>query len=210
MLSTVNADRMQQHLRAGQASPETFRSALTHVPPAERDTWLDRVFGLDELPDDGEALPRGCVPYLPTAVDTLLRAAELAEVGPSDVFVDVGSGIGRATTLMHFLTGASAMGLEIQPALVGAARDLATRLNAPRVTVILGDAAELTRHLETGTVFFLYCPFHGERLERVMGALESIATVRAIRVCSVNLTLPACAWLSKVADTGELTVYRSL
>ena len=42
----------------------------------------------------------------------------------SDVFVDVGSGLGRAAALVHLMTGARAIGLEVQPALVAAARDI--------------------------------------------------------------------------------------
>lgn len=204
-----SADAARKLLSAGLASPATFRAALTRVPPRERDGWLDRVFGLDELPDDGPELPAGCVPYLPCSVDTLLRAVDLAELQADDVFVDLGCGLGRATALAHFLTGAGAIGIEIQPTLVSGARELASRLNASRVTVIEGDAAQLTRHVMTGSVFFLYCPFSGERLGRVVHDLESIARTRKIRVCTVGLTLPWRPWLSPVASVDDLAVYRS-
>lgn len=201
---------MRWLLSTGRANPASFRAALTSVPASERDGWLDRVFGLGELPDDGPELPSGCVPYLPSPVDTLLRAAELAEVRPDDVFVDVGSGLGRAAALMHFLTGAGAIGLEIQPALVRGSRDLASRLNAPRVSVIEGDAAQLAGRIMIGSVFFFYCPFGGERLDRVMDDLEAIARTRRIRVCSVSLPLPSRPWLRPVSWSNDLTVYRSL
>jgi hypothetical protein len=57
----------------GLEDPYLFRDALLRVPPGERDAWLDSIFGLGDLPDDGPDLPRGCVPYLPSSVDTLLR-----------------------------------------------------------------------------------------------------------------------------------------
>ena len=55
------------------------------------------------------------MPYLPCPVDTLLRVIEHAPLGAADVFVDVGSGLGRAAALVHLLTGARAVGLEVQP-----------------------------------------------------------------------------------------------
>lgn len=168
------------------------------------------MFGLGELPEDGPELPQGCVPYLPSSVDALLRVIDQAEVHASDVFVDIGSGLGRAAALVHLLTGASAIGVEIQPALVLAARALASRLILARVSCIQGDAANLTALVPTGTVFFLYCPFGGEHLSKVLEQLEVIARTRMLRICCVDLPLPAREWLTPdPALSGDLTVYRS-
>ncbi|MFE8598622.1 class I SAM-dependent methyltransferase [Archangium violaceum] len=205
-----SAEWIRSLLLNAQSTPAVFRTALMSVPPAERDAWLDRVLGLDSFPDDGPELPPGCVPYLPCPVDALLRIVECAEVRASDVFVDVGSGVGRAAALVHLLTGAAVIGIEIQPELVHAARDLATRLNALRFSPVQGDAAVLTGSITIGSIFFLYCPFSGERLEKVLDALESIARTRTIRVCCVDLPLPSRPWLTCAAPpSGNLTVYRS-
>jgi hypothetical protein len=201
---------MRALISNNQATPATMRSALASVPPAERDAWVDLVFGLEGIPEDGPELPRGCVPYLPCAVDTLLRMADHADLRSEDVFVDIGSGLGRAMTLAHLLTGAAAMGLEIQSGLVRLSRDLARRLNASRISVVEGDAARLTGFITIGTVFFLYCPFGGARLERVLDDLESIACTRPIRVCCVGLPLPSRSWLEPLLlPFGDLAVYRS-
>ena len=189
---------------SGRGKAVTFLQSLLAVPPLERDAWINRVFGLEVVPDDGPELPRDGVPYLPCAVGTLLRVAE--HVRPSDVFVDLGSGVGRAMTVVHLLTGATAIGFEIQPALVEESRALTARLNLARVSSLHGDAAKVNVE---GTVFFLYCPFSGERLEQVMNQLEVIARVREIRVCAVDLPLPSRGWLSLVSSDGDLTVYRS-
>lgn len=205
-----SAEQARREIEHGRHEAAAFRAALLRVPPAARDAWLDHVLGLDALPDDGPELPRGCVPYLPSSVDVLLRLVELAEVGPSDVFVDIGAGPGRAATFVHLLTGASAIGLEIQPALVLAARQLAARLRLPRVPFLEGDAAQLAGAMTLGSVFFLYCPFSGARLTHVLDALEPIARTRALRVCCVDLPLPAVSWLTPVPDPSpELAVYRS-
>jgi SAM-dependent methyltransferase len=216
ILPLVGADPREsaEHVRAllerGQQDPSTFRAALLSVPPNERDAWLDLVFGLGELPEDGPELPRDCVPYLPCPVDALLRMVEQAPVRASDVFVDIGSGVGRSAALVHLLTGASGIGLEIQPRLVRAARDLATRLRVSRICSVEGDAAKLAGFMAIGSVFFLYCPFSGDRLAKVLADLEPIARTRAIRVCCVDLPLPPCSWLTlEPQRSGDLTIHRS-
>ena len=201
---------MRSLLSSGRATPAVFRKALTDVPAAERDAWFDWVLGVEGLPDDGLDLPRGCVPYIPCSVDTLLKMVDHADVQPSDVFVDIGSGIGRAVALTHLLTGASAIGLEIQSALVRSSRDLTKAWLASRISVVHGDAAELTGFIGIGSVFFLYCPFSGERLERVLRELEAIARTRQIRVCCVDMPMLSCPWLAPVSPpSGGLAVYRS-
>jgi len=187
-----------------------FRATLASVPPGARDACVDRAFGLDELPADGPALPSGCVPYLPCPVDALLCLVEHAPVRAADVFVDVGSGLGRAAALVHLLTGARAVGLEVQPSFVAAARALATRLCLPDVSFVEGDAPELAPALAEGSVFFLYCPFSGDRLAKFLAGLEPIARRRPITICCVDLPLPPRDWLALASTPSpELTIYRS-
>jgi SAM-dependent methyltransferase len=206
----ANAESLRSLVAREGVSPAAFRAAIDRVPSGERDAWLDRIFELDGLPDDGPDLPRGCVPYLPSSVAVLLRVVDHAFVGYDDVFVDIGSGLGRAAALVHLVTGAAAIGVELQPALVRAARALATRLNRPRLSFVEGDAASRAGDWVTGSVFFLYCPFSGERLARVLAALEPVARARPIRVCCVDLPLPPCSWLTLASPPwGDLTIYRA-
>jgi hypothetical protein len=201
---------MRALLAHARVTPALFRQALTNIPPRERDAWLDHVLELDALPPDGTALPRGCVPYLPCPVDALLRLVEQAQVRASDVFVDLGAGVGRAAALVHLLTGATTIGIEIQPALVLASRRLTARLESLRFAPVEGDASRLATYITIGSIFFLYCPFSGERLEGVLDGLEPIAQTRPIRVCSVDLPLPRRPWLEPASTESEgLAVYRS-
>jgi hypothetical protein len=200
--------------RALAARPERraveLRAALEELPTEARDAWLDDVLGVDALLDDGPDLPAGCVPYLPCPVDVLLLALEVAEVDRHDVFVDVGSGIGRVTALTHLLTGAAAIGIEVQAGLVQISRAMTRQLGAERVATVPGDASELVAYVPIGTVFFLNCPFSGPRLERTLDALQSIATTRPIRICCVQLPPLTRPWLELVASPRpELAVYRS-
>lgn len=205
-----SAAQMRSMIARGEHDPLAFRAALVGVPPSDRDAWLDAVCGLGELPDDGPELPQDGVPYLPCSVDVLLRMVDQAPVGTSDVFVDVGAGVGRAATLVHLLTGAAVIGLEVQPALVRAARDLAAGLHLSRISFFEGDAIELAGHITLGSVFFLYCPFSGDRLTKVLASIEPIARARTIRVCCVDLPLPPCSWLTRDPQlSGDLAIYRS-
>jgi SAM-dependent methyltransferase len=205
-----SADWIRSRIEDEQHDREAFRAALLDVAPTKRDAWLDRVLGLRDLPDDGPDLPRGCVPYVPCSVDALLRVVEQARVSSLDVFVDVGSGRGRAAAFVHLLTGAGVIGIEVQSRLVCVARDLRTRLLASRVSFIEGDAVTLTGFVAIGSVFFFYCPFSGDRLVKVLGDLEVIARTRMIRVCCLDLPLPPCPWLTLEPPlSGDLAIYRS-
>jgi hypothetical protein len=89
-------------------------------------------------------------------------------------------------------------------------RDLTTRLNVPRYSSVEGDATWLTGFITIGSIFFLYCPFSGERLEKVLDDLEPIARTRPIRVCCVDTPLPPRQWLTLASPPFEdLAIYRS-
>jgi SAM-dependent methyltransferase len=205
-----SAERTRRNIERGRHDPARFRATLLGVPATVRDAWLDRVLGLEGHYEDDPALPSGCVPYLPCEVDALVRLVEHTAVGPADVFVDIGAGVGRAATFVHLLTGARAIGIEIQPTLVLAARNLTSRLSLPGVACIEGDAANVSSFMTIGSVFFLYCPFSGGRLAKVLDDLEPIARTRMLRICCMNLPRLDRDWLigeSIVSD--DVTVYRS-
>lgn len=204
-------------LIAGALTPAAFRDALAALPFLDRDAWVDRLLGLGELPDDDPALPRGCVPYLPCPVDALARLVTLAEIDARDVFVDIGAGLGRAAAVVQLMTGATAVGVEIQPALVALGRVMAAGAGLSALTLVEGDAGALeapdpavAAALGRGTVFFLYCPFGGARLAACLARLEAIARDRPIRVACLDLPLPALPWLTPVSSTDDaLVLYRS-
>jgi SAM-dependent methyltransferase len=205
-----SADWVRGRIAHGRCDPPLFRAALTRLPPAARDAWVDRVLGLGPPPEDGPELPVGCVPYLPCSVDALLRLVEHAPVRASDLFVDVGSGVGRAATVVQLLTGAEVVGVEVQPALVAASRGLTARLGLPRISFIQGDAGQPTDVWAGASVFLLYCPFSGARLAKLLANLEPVARTRPIRVCCVDLPLPPCPWLEQTfPESPDLTFYRS-
>ena len=201
--------RLRSELSGGRVTPATFSAALDAIAAQDRDAWLDLLWDLDEIPAD-EELPRGCVPYLPCAVESVLEAVQRAAVTRDDVFVDVGAGAGRAALLAHLKTGARCIGLEIQRGLVAAAQARAQRWTLTRIQFVAGDAADTIRLATTGTVFFLYCPFGGDRLRRFFDALEDLARTRPIRVCCVDMPPLEPPWLTRLPSTSpRVDVYQS-
>lgn len=79
--------------------------------------------------------------------NTVRRIVRLADVGPGDVVLEVGPGLG-SLTLGLLASGAEVVAIEVDPALAEALPDTVGRLrpeDAARLTVITGDAMRVTR-----------------------------------------------------------------
>ncbi len=182
---------------------------IASIPPAKRDAAVEEHFGIRA--SNLSASPPGdhLVGYHASGVAPIVRALIEIPVDAADVVVDLGAGLGKVVLLAHLLTGATARGIEVQPALVEGAREAARRLQAP-VEFTVADA----RHadLDDGTVFFLYLPFSGPVLAQVLHRLHARAAGQAIVVCSLGLDLGREApWLARrPLDAFWLDVYDSV
>jgi SAM-dependent methyltransferase len=180
---------------------------LLSIPLFERDAWIDELLGFEEPPPDIPDLPRGSVPYLPSSVEEILAMVREAPVEPDDELVDLGSGLGRVVILAHLLSGARARGVEIQEPLVRSARARCAELALAAVSFVHADAAEAELD---GSIFFLYAPFNGETLARVLRRLEEVARRRPIVLCAAGLELHDVPWLSpRKTSCVSLTLYDS-
>ncbi len=181
---------------------------LAGIPPEDRDGALERHLGLDA--EDVSTTPPGqdLVGYHASGVASILDALALAEVGPEDVVVDLGSGLGKVTLLARLLTGATVRGIELQAPLVERARAIAAR-HGIDVTYVHGDAR--TADLRDATVLFLYLPFTGPVLSEVLAHIHDSAARRDVVVCSLGLDLGRHApWLiSRPIDSFWLSLYDS-
>jgi SAM-dependent methyltransferase len=175
-------------------SETSLLDRILSVPPRDRDQWVDAEFGFPSPPPDEPNLPRGAVFYLPAGVEEILAMVREVPLGPSDVLVDLGSGLGRVVILAHLLSGARALGVEIQASLVRLARERAAALGIAENAVSFLHADAAATELD-GSVFFLYAPFNGPLLTAVLGRVESVARRRRIVVCTVGLELRDVAWL---------------
>lgn len=181
------------------------------MPAQAQDQWLDERWDCAVVAEDEPMLPPGCVPYLPCPVASLLDIVHSADMGRDDVVVDLGAGIGRALALVHWLTGARGIGVEIQPGLVRAARMRAATRGAEGLRFIEGDAADAFDAMRAGTVFFMYCPFGLSRVRRVLKSLQALAKNRELRICCVNMPSLERAWLEQMPSRSpDVAVYRSM
>jgi hypothetical protein len=204
----VQAQRAREAIAAGALRGAALAGLLRSVPPDRRDAFVDEVLGIDDpSPPDVPDLPRGSVPYLPCGVDEVLAMVAEVPLGAEDVLVDLGSGLGRVVILGHLLTGARARGVEIQGPLVALARKSAAALALPGVSFVEGDALDV--ELE-GSVFFLYAPFNGGTLRRVLHRLRQVAERHPVVVCAVGTEFRDEDWLAPRTSTGPaLTIYES-
>jgi len=150
--------------------------------------------------------------YQPTPVRHTLAMIERSGLSAKDVLIDFGSGLGQLCIVTSFLTGARAIGVEVEATYVKSARECARNLGLDRVTFLHADAREVD--LTSGTVFHLYTPFTGSILRTVLDRLRQESLKRPITIC----TLGPCAdivamepWLvgDAMPDANRVTVFRS-
>jgi hypothetical protein len=178
-----------------------------------RDELLSGVLQLLEPGEPNLHPSPEMVPYQPTPVRHILHLIAAAAVADTDVFVDLGSGLGHVPLLVSMTTGARSLGVELQAAYVASARKCAQSLCLSRVQFTAQDARDAD--LSRGTVFYLYSPFTGSILADVLRALRRESTRRSIKICSLGPStrrLSNETWLKANAfsDPGRMTVFDSL
>ena len=180
---------------------------IASLPEEARDAAVEARLGIAE-PAGGEHPPgEHLIGYHASGVTSIVRALREVPVGPEDVVIDLGAGLGKVLLLTRLLTGATARGIEVQGALVDRARAAACALG---VEVAFTHADARKAELDDGTVFFLYLPFTGPVLGAVLERLHAIAQRRDIVVCALGVDLDRAApWLvaRKELDAFWLSIY---
>jgi SAM-dependent methyltransferase len=177
----------------------------THLPEA-RDSAIESHLGIADGAPYSAPPGEHLIGYHASSVASIVRALAEVPVLSDDVVVDLGAGLGKVAFLTHLLTGATARGIELQPALVAAARAAAASLGID-VRFAQGDAREVA--LDDGTVFFLYAPFTGPVLAQVLRRLRAVAEHHAIVLCALGVDLDCEGpWLvARRLDSFWLTIY---
>lgn len=200
------AHAARAEIQAGRLRGAALLALIRSLPFLERDAWIDALLGIDPPPPDVPDLPHGAVPYLPCGVEEIVAMVVDVPLRADEHFVDLGSGLGRVVMLAHLLSGVRASGIELQAHLVRSAEVRASELALP-VSFVHANAAETA--LE-GSVFFLYAPFNGDMLVRVLRSLEDVARRRRIVLCAVGLELHWVPWLSsRRSSSVALAIYES-
>jgi predicted RNA methylase len=118
--------------------------------------------------------------YSPSPHNVLKRIMPESEVGPDDVFIDIGSGMGRVALEAAQYPFKRVIGVELTPQLTRIARHVrdaqAGRLRCCDVEFVTADASAYEIPPDA-TVVYLFDPFRGATFERVIQRL--IASVDA-------------------------------
>ena len=152
------------------------------------------------------------VAYQPTPARVVLELLDRVALGPADLFYDLGAGLGHVCLLVHWLTGAQARGIEIEPAYCRYARQQARSLQLTGVEFVEGDVLEAD--LADGKCYFLYTPFTGRTLAKALDRLAAEARRRSITLaaygpCVVDVARqPWLMGLDGQTATG-LAIFRS-
>ena len=118
--------------------------------------------------------------YQKTPARIVFRLTAAASIKPTDVFVDLGAGLGQVNMLINLISGALSTGIEWEPAYCDYASVCAAALNLSNVTFINTDARKAD--FSTGTIFFMYTPFLGSMMQDVLNKLREESQKRPIKI----------------------------
>ncbi len=178
------------------------------------DELISGVFQLEEPNDEYGHREFEMVFYQPTPARHIFSLIGLTALHATDVLVDLGSGLGHVPLLASICTPASSIGIELEAAYVERAQQCAQKLNLNmnRVRFIQQDAR--AADLSTGTVFYLYTPFTGSILSRMLNLLRREAATRPIRICTYGPCTSVVAeepWLeaATAVETHRIAIFSS-
>ena len=160
------------------------------------DVLIDGLFALTEAPAPTVPPMAEMVHCQETPASVILDLVDQIDFGPTDRFYDLGCGLGQVVMLVNLLSGVPACGIEIEPAFVAFARQQASALGLKNVHFVNADVQ--VADYQNGTIFFLFTPFRGQMMQRVLTHLHHLATMRSIRVCTFGPCTPIIAqerWL---------------
>jgi Histone methylation protein DOT1 len=158
------------------------------------------------LPEAAKPLESGMVFYQRTPSRIALEV--IARLTPDDVFYDIGSGLGELVVLANLLSGATAKGIEREPAYCEYARALAAALDVTGVELLNVDARDAD--FSDGTAFFLYTPFTGRMLEQVLDRVQAATSNRAVTIftygpCTAEVARQS--WLRRTHEGHEFATF---
>jgi len=178
------------------------------------DVFISGLLLIQPVPIETKAREPEMVYYQPTPARIIFEMIEKARLTKKDVFYDLGSGLGQVTILVNLLSGATAKGIEFEPAYCDYARVCAADLNLSYAEFINVDA-RIADYSE-GTVFFMYTPFEGRILQEVLEKLCGESRRKRIKLFTYGPCTPQVSrqsWLKCEDQNGDhlyrLGVFRS-
>lgn len=193
---------IRTRIAEGALTPEAFRAQVEPMPPRHQNNLVAHVFGIVDPPERERPTP---IPYAPAPTSAILDVVDLAPVEASDVFIDIGAGLGHVTNVVSFLTGARAIGVEIEPAFVERARRQARALSLERAHFECIDAFDFD--FAGANVFFLFAPFPREDTRALLEEkIRPLAHNPGFKLCTLgaNEQVTPLEWLSEVVHDRRL------
>lgn len=177
-----------------------FLFELEQQPLELRNHWVEEALGIAYPPLQLRQLPQELVSYSPSGIAEVRFLLDSAELGPGRTLVDLGSGLGKVVLLTALLSGANAIGVELDGALVAGARSAASALGLANASFIEGDLRSVP--LPEADVYYMFIPL--QRSAELLARLEPIAQRRRFLLFAQGLDLSQTPWLRK---TGEASYW---
>jgi SAM-dependent methyltransferase len=193
-------------LRERQLDQAAFLAQLARAPLELRDHLVEEILDVAYPPLQRLQLPRDAVSYSPSGLAEILFVVAEAKLGPGQVFVDLGSGLGKVALLVSLLTGADAYGFELDPYLVAHARTAAASLRLGHAHFDTGDIR--TVPLPVADAYYMFIP--SLRSDDIAARLEPLAAKKPLQLFSQALDLRRLPWLkSRERASYWLEAYES-
>lgn len=209
IIATPATGPLLHHLRGTYVGPSDLPLTWEDLDADYLDIFINGVLGIARPPEETTPLQSGMIGYHPTPARAIFALIELLHLRATDVFYDLGAGLGRVALLVGLLTSAHAKGIEFEPAYWAYAQQRAEALHLTRVAFQNVDAREAT--YTDGSVFFLYTPFTGEIMRTVLARLHVEARTRPITIAAYGACTSVVEqqpWLTRTAH--QTFVYDTL
>lgn len=134
------------------------------------------------------------------------RILDVVNPGPDDVFIDIGSGMGRVLCLAAQRPMRKCVGIELQEPLCEIARQNAARLRYRKAPIEIVCADATQADLSEGTIFFLFNPFGPDTLRDTFANIRASLgqKPRSIKIVyyhsKYRAALEPVDWLAKVRE----------
>jgi SAM-dependent methyltransferase len=184
--------KLREGIRAGIYAQTSFIEMIGRYITYDNSEQPDKI-GYDNLdllinglladqgvPAETKVFEPEMVFYQKTPARIIFELSELAQLGPGDVFFDIGAGLGQVAIVINLISGVKSIGVEYDPGYCNYAKVCAAQLNLSGVEFINADARN--ENYSHGTVFFLYTPFKGNILQQMLEVLKKEAQKRTIRI----------------------------
>jgi hypothetical protein len=164
-------------------------SACTGLMNRVSDVFWERRFNL-RTAGRRDVRFEDAVHYEPLPYYAMFKVLERLRLKRDDVFVDVGSGMGRAVCVAATHPVAASLGVEIEPELNAIAEDNARNMRGRRAEIRLRCESATDFNYDAATVLWIFNPFGAATMSKVLARVEASwrAHPRPLRIAYINAT----------------------